>query len=167
MEDIGRYCSAIDLILSQDGVDLLLHNNLVLTGVDNDIQAVKSTTNAVQIDGKDTNMRVKNIETMSTVALPDIQERLKRVELQGEKRQQGEEEAKKEKILAWLSPLYIEYVLKQQRLVEECYLPSCQWFLDSEEFAGWSQGNRPWQLECFGVAGSGKVRFHFIHRGLC
>lgn len=166
MEEIDRYCSAIDLILSQDGVDLLLHNNLVLTGVDNDIQAVKSATNAVQTDGKDTNTRVKNIETMSTVAdaaLSEIQDRLKRVELQGEKIQQGEEEAEKEKILAWLSPLYIDYVLKQQRLVEECYLPSCQWFLDSEEFTGWSQGNRPWQLQCFGVAGSGKVRFHFIH----
>ncbi|KAE9982563.1 hypothetical protein EG327_005811 [Venturia inaequalis] len=160
MKEINGYCNTIDLILSQDGVDLLHHSNFVLTGIDNGIQEVKSTTNVVRLDSEDTNTRVKNIETMSTVAAPvllEIQDRLIRVELQGTKTQQSEKAAEEERIMAWLSPLHLDYILKQQQLAEECHLPSCQWFLESEEFVRWSQGHRPWQLQCFGVAGSGKT----------
>lgn len=176
MEEIGRYCKAIELVLAQDIVDLAQSNNLVLMGLVDDVQAVISTTGAVKLDGEDTNSRVKNIEAMSInadprikqiasdtndskVTLLELRDRMQRVELRGERTQQNEEENERQKILAWLSPLYLEYVAKQQRLVEECFPPSCQWFLDSEEFVHWSQGNRPWQLQCFGVAGSGKVTY--------
>jgi hypothetical protein len=32
-------------------------------------------------------------------------------------------------------------------------------FSHSKEFTYWSQGNRPWQLHCYGAPGCGKVRY--------
>jgi hypothetical protein len=176
MEDIRRYCDAVELVLAQDGIDLAKNNHFVLTGISDGVEAVEATARIVKLDGEDTNSRVKNIEALSIDAEPrikqieedtkdskttllELRDRMQRVELLGEKTQHSDEEQEKQKIISWLSPLYLEYSIKQQRLVEECFPPSCQWFLNSEEFARWSQGNRPWQLQCFGVAGSGKVKY--------
>lgn len=82
-------------------MDLLSHSNSVLTGIDNGIDEVKTTTTANQLDGENTNARFKNIDTMNTAVAPvlfEIRDQLKRAELQGKKTQQSMEAAEKEKI---------------------------------------------------------------------
>lgn len=62
------------------------------------------------------------------------------------------EQSEKEAIEQWLTPVNVQDRLAT--LLEDCFRMS--WFAETEQFQSWVHG-QPWDLECYGVAGSGKV----------
>ena len=168
--EITRRITTIDFLLSQDHFDLTLSTKAVVERVE--VLAAKGNVTA-----EDTNTRVKFIEQETKDAIPlfkridettkdskdllmDLNDKLQLFEMRDQKQQQEAEEKEKQDIVDWLSPL--KFASRQQQLIEKCFRPSGQWFIDSEEFVYWSQG-RPWQLRCIGDAGSGKVLLLNLH----
>ncbi|KAI9810139.1 MAG: hypothetical protein M1827_006665 [Pycnora praestabilis] len=111
VETIVRLRSHIDSLLQQDQFDLSM---------------------ATQIQGKDTNERIKSVQ---------------------ETQEHEARERERREILAWLSPLES---FKRQDAVFTDSFPTGQWLFDSQEFKVWVRG-RPWTLWCYGDPGAGKT----------
>ena len=66
-----------------------------------------------------------------------------------------QEEDDREKIEKWLSPL--DFMEKQQEIHNQACAGTGQWLLSRPEFQYWVRGE-PWELRCYGDAGTGKVK---------
>jgi hypothetical protein len=112
---------------------------------------------AAKVQGEKNTSALQSIEKNSeetTTTIKELSSRLKTIESHEQKKQKQEAEEEFQKVLYWLSPL--DYRAKHERIIEDCYRESGQWFIDNEEFIEWSKGNS-FTLRCFADAGSGKV----------
>jgi len=169
IEEIKRYWDAISSILLHDQFDLSLNTNDLAVKAIGEIDSIKSTTEKIRFEGSDTNLVVKKIETASeridettkdsNVIVSEMRDYIQRIEVRGIQKQLKKDEEEKQKIASWLSPLHVVFAAKQQDLIENCFAPSGQWFLESEDFVNWSRSHQLCPLRCVGLAGSGKVMF--------
>lgn len=100
-------------------------------------------TQAIQVDGRDTNIKV-------TAFISTFEDNIRK---QGDKERRREEIAERVSIKEWLSPL--DFLARQEQLSEDRF-DTGQWLLNSPAFKQWVAG-RPWHLRCYGEPGSGKV----------
>lgn len=78
--------------------------------------------------------------------------KLDQLVLYNKEQRREKEQSEKEAIEQWLTPVNVQDRLAT--LLEDCFRMS--WFAETEQFRSWVHG-QPWDLECYGVAGSGKV----------
>lgn len=78
--------------------------------------------------------------------------KLDQLVLYNKEQRREKEQSEKEAIEQWLTPVNVQDRLAT--LLEDCFRMS--WFAETEQFQSWVHG-QPWDLECYGVAGSGKV----------
>jgi hypothetical protein len=154
LQQIMEYCDLIDKTLQHDQFAVSLSNKASIQAAHDEVKEIKIVTTEILSTGEETHSIVKNIEVQNSTAFTELNKRLQLFEVRDQKAQQKENEQELQNMLTWLCPL--SFNAKQQRLVEEAFRPSVQWFLDSEEFVHWCKG-RPWPLRCYGNAGSGKV----------
>lgn len=147
LKDITRLYGEINLVLGQDHFDLSKKISFQVDNIRDESEVQLELTRLIQQyvvkirdEGNDTNARVNNIDDRT--ARLEIHQRMQ------------EKEAEMNRIEAWLSPL--TDLARQDKLFEDCFAVG-QWFLKEQAFKCWT-GGRPWQLRCYGDAGSGKVR---------
>lgn len=77
-----------------------------------------------------------------------------REEIKDAEQKREQEEADKDEIADWLSPL--SFIAKEEQLWKNCFRETGEWLWGDEIFQAWKEG-RPWFLLCTGELGVGKT----------